>query len=382
MRPSPVIVLSTADFDAPIWTNKQHIAVRLAKHAEVHYINSTGVRRATLSIQDVRRSLGRIVKWFAGRQHVAAGLKDEVGPVVHSPLILPFPGSTLARAANRILLKVQLRTLRNKYSSATLWSFTPLTYGLERDFARVVYHSVDLLHALPNVDSEVFLAAERVLIRSADVVVASSSGVKEHLEAAGRLDVRLWQNVADTRLFSHGIRERSERSRRAIFAGNLTPYKIDVGVLLDLVEDGLQLSVAGPVSIDGSTDCAQIEKLISHPRVQYLGNLSQHELAEQFRDSMIGLIPYLDNSYTRGVFPMKLYEYLAAGLVVVALPMRSLAGAPVSGLIISDAQNFSTAVQEQIGKFDREEALIRSQQVSSHSWESRISQIIEVLQNG
>ena len=39
-----------------------------------------------------------------------------------------------------------------------------------------------------------------------------------------------------------------------------------------------------------------------------------------------GLIPYARNELTESIFPMKVYEYLAAGLPVVATPLPALAG--------------------------------------------------------
>ena len=39
-----------------------------------------------------------------------------------------------------------------------------------------------------------------------------------------------------------------------------------------------------------------------------------------------GLIPYARNELTDSIFPMKVYEYLAAGLPVVATPLPALAG--------------------------------------------------------
>ena len=44
-----VILLSTADWDHPLWTNKQHLAVSLADAGHrVLYIDSLGVRGAVL----------------------------------------------------------------------------------------------------------------------------------------------------------------------------------------------------------------------------------------------------------------------------------------------------------------------------------------------
>ena len=43
--------------------------------------------------------------------------------------------------------------------------------------------------------------------------------------------------------------------------------------------------------------------------------LREADLAREVGRSTVGLIPYQVNDHTAGVFPMKVYEYLAAGLV-------------------------------------------------------------------
>ena len=72
------------------------------------------------------------------------------------------------------------------------------------------------------------MRSEARLLGVADVVLASSAGVRDHLVRLGRADVRLWENVADVELFRSA---RPPRVRRAIFAGNLTPEKVDLELL-------------------------------------------------------------------------------------------------------------------------------------------------------
>ena len=56
-----VILLSTADWDHPLWTNKQHQAVALAKAGHrVLYIDSLGIRGPRAEGADVRRILRRL----------------------------------------------------------------------------------------------------------------------------------------------------------------------------------------------------------------------------------------------------------------------------------------------------------------------------------
>ena len=62
-------------------------------------------------------------------------------------------------------------------------------------------------------------------------------------------DVRplLWRNVADVEPFLNATPV--ERLPRALFAGTLTPYKIDLDLLAALLAAGVDLHIAGPVEL-------------------------------------------------------------------------------------------------------------------------------------
>ena len=61
----------------------------------------------------------------------------------------------------------------------------------------------------------------------------------------------------------------------------------------------------------------------------------------------MGLIPYCVSPYTQGVDPLKVYEYLAAGLAVVATPLPSLAGA-TGEVAIESGSDFVGAVLKEL----------------------------------
>lgn len=371
----PVVILSTADMDAALWTNKQHIAVRLAKYCDVYYVESLGLRQPKISLSDGRRILRRLqvgmpkrsVDKYTSPDHLDGALK------VLSPRVLPWHKFRLVRFINRLLLTSQVKSkIPKEYD---LWSFSPVTYELEDNATNFVYHSVDLLHGVPGIPRKFFLKSERASINKAYAVVSSSKGVREHLSALGAGEVLLWENVADIELFR---KNRSpKRISRAIFAGNMTPSKVDFALIQSIAESGIEVALAGPSNIDGSTTPDDFARLIQHPNITYLGVLGQERLAVELGRSTVGLIPYKLNEYTSGVFPMKVYEYLASGLRVVASPLPSLDGKDLPGMEIATPGKFAMTVQGQIGlgamtndgdnRFDL------------NSWDFRISQVRELL---
>ncbi|QSE87077.1 hypothetical protein [Rhodococcus koreensis] len=368
--PSSVTVLSTADFDSAVWTNKQHLAVGLADDLHVNYIESLGLRRPGVNRSDLERVARKLRRGSAaptGESH------RRRPPNLHvlSPLAIPVHGSRAVRRANQTLIRHSIqRKIDKSQDRGVLWTFSPLTYGLEKTHSHTVYHSVDLLHELPGVPRNALLEAERRLLDRADVVVASSEFVKQHLHDSGRTDVLLWENVAHTDIFAD---QGEQKIPRAIFAGNLTPSKLDFELIRDTVHRGVPVTLAGPIAVDGAGGGIEIAELLEHPRITYLGNLDLAALAAQIRTSMVGLVPYKVNGYTAGVFPMKVYEYLAGGLAVVSTALPSLENKQITGLDIVPRETFASTVSSAIAGFDQAEAKVRSVSATRYSWKNRLA---------
>ncbi|MGV9712268.1 glycosyltransferase [Gordonia sp. NPDC003424] len=373
-RPA-VVVLSTADYFSSVWTNKQHLALGLVNNGyTVQYIESMGLRRPTLAISDLSRIYGRLRR--SRRNHSSE--KVPSGLEIIKPPVIPYHGWRIARRLNEASIRRFLLPRLQSEPGTTLWTFSPMTYGIEEHFDQVVYHSVDLVHHMPAMPSEALLEAEKHLIHAADHVVASSSGVAEHLESVGATSVRLWENVAAVDIFSAAFGV--TRSPTVLFAGNLTPTKVDFALLSEVAnQPGINLRIAGPISIDGTTAGRHVRLLFERKNVEYLGNLSPKELAIECGRASVGLIPYLRNSYSAGVFPLKVYEYLAAGMTVVSTRIHSLQERNIPGVAVVDACEFANEVKIRAFAWNVEQARAYSQFASDHSWPSRIEQVEKLI---
>lgn len=377
-----IVILSTADFDSPVWTNKQHLAKGLSENHNVVYIESLGLREPTFSVADLGRIFTKALQFVKKR---SGGGQEEITSTskkiqIISPLLIPFHKFAAVRRLNRRLLKQQLSSVLGGAANSTLWTFSPLTYGLADLFGHVVYHSVDLLHTLPKVPGSLLLMEEKQLIDKADHVIASSMGVKRHLEQLGSNGVMLWENVAHVQMFNAAIQ--GERRDQAVFAGNITPAKIDLACLKSILDHGMSLALAGPMDIDGSGSSSMLTDFMKHPSVTYHGNLALPELAKLMAESKVGLIPYQINAYTRGVFPMKVYEYLAAGLSVVSTHLPSFGSAPIQNLSLVSQDQFGVSVKNAILSHDETTVEVSVNEARGHSWEARILQANALILEG
>lgn len=330
MSRKDIVLLSTADWDNPFWTNKQHVASELARRGHrVFYIESLGLRRPSASAADLSRILRRLRRAVAMPRAVRENLW------VWSPVVLPFQRYGIVRAFNRFLLGAMLafHLRRLGLRRDMLWTYNPLTTRLVSlaPFGRVVYHCVDEIKAQPGMPAEVLGPAERELVEKSDIVFTTAPKLAE-IRKAWNPNTHDFGNVAD---FDHFAMARELATivpedlaaipaPRVGFIGAVSSYKVDFQLIRFLAQSRPAWSVVliGKVGEgDPWTDSAALAGLSN---LHLLGPRPYAELPRYLKGLDVTLLPNTMNDYTESMFPMKFFEYLAAGKPVVSVDLPAL----------------------------------------------------------
>ncbi len=376
-----IVCVGFADWDTDLWTNQHHLMSRLARENRVLFVESLGLRRPQLAGRDLKRMARRLRAGLRGPRE-ADGLR------VLSPLVLPLHSNRIVRAVNARLLRalVARATRRLSFGRPILWAYVPQAQALIEalDPELVVYHCVDDIAAQPGIDAGSFRAAERRFAARADLVLASAPALAERLRTIST-KVLYAPNVADTDLFSGALQPGEPDAAmealprpRIVFCGAIVTTKLDLPLIVSLARarPGWSFALVGPVGPGDPR--ADVSSLSAEPNVHLLGARSYRELPSVLRAADAGLIPYALNELTEGIFPMKVYEYLAAGLPVVATPLPALAGlADVEAA--ADAEGFARLLDQALAADSRERRLERSRQAAARSWERRMVEIADAI---
>ncbi len=377
-----IVCVGFADWDTELWTNQHHLMSRLARENRVLFVESLGLRQPQLARRDIRR-VGRRLRRGIAPPRQADGLH------VLSPLVVPLHRFALVRALNRRLLPLLVRRAikRLGLQRPILWGYVPQAEALldALDPALVVYHCVDDIAAQPGIDGASFRAAEERFARRADLVLASAPSLAQRMRTLNR-NVLDAPNVADTALFAHALEagpvdaaiEALPRPR-ILFTGAVVATKLDVPLLVELARARPQWSFAlvGPVGVgDPRTD---VSALAAEPNVHLLGRRAYDELPAVLRGADAGLIPYARNELTDGIFPMKVYEYLAAGLPVVATELPSIASVAEIATA-SDAAGLAMLLDEALAHDDPVRRAERSRAAQEHSWDARLTELATAVE--
>lgn len=325
-----IVLLSTADWNNPFWTNKQHVAVELARLGhKVLYVDSLGLRAPSLNKSDLSRIFRRLLRGL--RPPVKKG--DNLW--VWSPIVIPFQKYRFVRSFNKVLLTSFSRLFMFflGFRNPLVWTYNPITldvFRINKD-SIVVYHCVDDIKAQPGMPYNEIEAAEAKLVKRADFVFVTSDKLYEAKRVLTD-QIYLFGNVADYHHFSQALSDdiKTPDDMKVIdgpvigFIGAISGYKQDLNLLEYIAANKPEWKIVliGKVG-EGDPD-TNVKNLEGFDNVLFLGPRPYSQLPAYIRSFDVAIIPAALNEYTHAMFPMKFFEYLAAGKRIVSTAIDSL----------------------------------------------------------
>jgi glycosyltransferase involved in cell wall biosynthesis len=286
----------------------------------------------------------------------------------------------------RVALSLAARRLGMK--DPLLWVYHPVMAPGLVAFPRatVLYDCVDEYAALPQFASTAddVRKLEEQLLRRADVVITSSPAL---FEAKSRLNpcTHLVENVAD---FDHFVRTPEVRPNARIealarprvgFVGAISTHKIDVGLVAAcaaIKKDWSFVFVGGEIhGREVLEACAPLGN------VHFAGHVDYEKLPSTMACFDLLWIPYGLNDYTRCVFPIKFFEYLASGKPVATTPIPALQKYAHLVELADGPEKMVRALESALASETPEKRSRRVAAAQRSTWNHRIDRILEVLKD-
>lgn len=363
-------------------TSNNHVMRQLARHNKVLWLNSIATRVPKLSSGGDLQKIVRKLKSFAkGPEHVEDGLD------VYTPIVLPFPHSDVAQRVNEQILDKSIRVLRRQrgMKDFQLWTFLPTTskYIGKLGESFTVYYCIDEWSHFSNLPKEKIVAMETDLCRRSDIVFATATRL---LERRAHLN-------PETHLALHGVDQ-------AHFAKALDPSTVvadEIAKLprpilgfIGLIQDWVDLELIRylaekrkdwTIVLVGKSlvDLSRVQGL---PNVHLLGRKPYESLHTYCKGFDLGLIPFVKNELTLNVNPIKLREYLSAGLPVVSTDIPEvaryvssrgdLAGACA---VATERDEFYVAIEKLLSGDSPAARKARSDAMKEETWERVVAKV-------
>jgi glycosyltransferase involved in cell wall biosynthesis len=373
------IICFANDWDADP-TSKHQVMRVLARDNQVLWVESIGLRRPGASTGDASRILKKIKKFIRGPVCVAPNLH------VVTPLVIPFHGVKGVQTFNAWFLAHYIRRQARRLGMKDfqLWTFLPTTAPMIRYLKpqKVIYYCVDEWSAFSFLNGRLMERMETDLIKQSDVVITSAEKLyasKRHLHPK-------------TYLVPHGVD--SEHFGKANLPGTAVPKELEglptpiIG-FWGLIHEWIDIDLIDHVASQrpqwsfvligkAGVDCSSLKKLSN---VHLLGVRSYDTLPAFAKGFSVGIMPFKINRLTENVNPIKLREYLAAGLSVVSTPLPEARGYAQVVRFGASVGEFVEALDVAVKETSEESVRMRLESVKGETWVARVEQISQHVEN-
>ncbi len=368
------------------WRQRHHhLMERFARHHQVLFVETPGMRAPNLlSTRDlcrVGRRVGRAVRALSQPRGQAA--TDNLR--IYSPLVLPYHQSGPVRRLNTRLLLRDLRRLlaARDMVNPILWVYLPsdLILQVTRRLPHrlLVYDCADAITEFRDAPADL-AASEGRLLDAADLVFASSRPLVQRCSGR-RAPVHHVPNAGDVEWFARESRRSAEPAEMASLPRPRVGY---VGAMREwfhweLLEAALERFPAASFVLIGDSEVPP--RMRSRPNLHVLGPRPYAELPGYLGALDVAMVPFRDTPLVRSTHPVKVYEYLAAGLPVVSTPMEEIRH--LAELDMAPAHEpFLQALQFRLSQPRQAAAVERRQRsVAGESWEHRFAFMTSALRH-
>lgn len=368
------IVVFSNDWDGdPL--SKVHIMRILSRDNRILWVNSIGNRAPRANAHDAKRILTKLKTFTDGIREVEKNI------FVLAPLAIPFYGNELVRKANRQLLRLQVTRAMRKlgFKDTISWSFLPASAPVSGTLGEgtVVYHCVDEFSAFGDTNGRHIAELEAQLLAKADMVFTSAERLYENKVKANPRCALVRHGVD----FNHFVKACDPSTRIPDDIAQLPrPIIGFFGLVADWVDlDALAACARaypeGSVVVLGKVgpDVAQAKIDALPKNVRFLGRRKYEELPGYTRAFDVALMPFKINELTLNANPLKVREYLAAGVPVVSSNIPEVVKVGLCK-IAESAEDFPRKVAECLAEGagpDRK----RAQRIFHESWDARVDEL-------
>lgn len=365
-------------------SSTQHLVRHLQTDHDVLWVNSLGLRRPRLSMQDLQRAWRKSVRMFSppidSRPSQALQTHQQPSPRVIHPRAVSWPGNQLVRHLNQHLLTKHLGPMTAASKQAPLlWTSLPTAVDLvgHMNERGCIYYCGDDFSALDGVDHAPVTEMETELAAKSDLIITVNEQLATKFPAE---KTRILPHGVDTDLFGTPAPRARDLPDGPVagFYGAIAAW-FDQPLMIELARlmPHWTFLLIGPAKTD-------IRALCAEPNIVWLGPRAHAALPTYSQHWTAGLLPFRNNAQIAACNPLKLREYLAAGSAVVTTEFPALDGYRNHIQTGHNAEQFAEHL-ENILHMPRvkqtQQRILRQDRVEHESWAHRADELRSWLQD-
>ncbi len=366
------------------WTgdplSKTHLMRVLSKDNRILWINAIANRTPTAAKKDISRIFKKLKSFTEPVREVERNI------FVLNPLAVPAYGNAAVRSFNQkfLILQVKKAMRKLKFQRPINMVFNPAAGLLAGKLGeeKLIYYCVDEYTAFTGA-AKGLKEIEEDLFRKADLVIVSAEKLFESKKGFNK----------NTFVIRHGTDW--DHFRTALDEATQVPDEIARlpkpiigfhGLLADWVDFELIKKTAahfshGSVVLIGkiAVDAEQKIKILDGiPNIHFLGRKPYAQLPAYCKGFDVALNPFTINELTLAANPLKVREYLAAGLMTVSTDIPEVRILK-DCLVGTDHADFIRQIEKAL--FDPKPRAEVSDAIRHESWEAKVGELRKIIAN-
>ena len=323
----------------------------------------------------------------------------KISPFLYSftPLkILPFNRFYLIQQINIHLSFIYLYLICFlRYQVAPIfWFFYPQASSLLKFSpppSKLIYDIVDF-YASPNPKTnEILHHQKKYLLQKANLITAISKSLIDNYQkilptASINLVVQGFNLIKSSIDINPETEKLQKLSHKIGFIGGIN-NRLDYQLLFELISQTPQYNYIfiGPLGNDYNVSSKSVnslaKKLFTFKNVHHIDLVPKSQIGQFIDIFDITTIPYdIKDDFNRLCYPMKLFEYFAAGKPVLSTPIEELKNFPKLVLVSSKSSDWKKYIDNIFSKpWPRKLQIQEKNLAKKNSWENKVSQITKLL---
>ncbi len=398
-RDLDIIYFTLFPWDHPYSSVSLSFAKEFAKNNRIFYVNhpySLKDFAGNFNSKMAKERRGHLLTNKMRYEKIEGVSENIIG--IHPPLTLPINWLSeggLYKSLSAYNNKIILNTIKNVIKDYKLDNFiflncfNPYFAGaLPKDFGQIVniYQNIDDMSEEPYTAKH-GARLEREVATAADIVTVTSTNLWE-LMSPYNDEVHIVHNAADISNFERVIHEKFEKPEEIKhvtgkvigFVGNLDHCRIDYPLLKKVAEKHSDKTIllVGPIN---NTEYKEIG-LDQLPNIIFAGSKDITELPRYLQHMDCTMIPFLCNTLTKSIYPLKINEYLAAGKAVISTSFsKDIRGFADYIYLAENHEKFLNLIDLALAENSEEKIQSRNALARTNTWAARVEEFWKILED-
>lgn len=364
------------------WTgdplSKTHLMRVLSKDNRILWINAIANRMPTASSKDVKRIFSKLKRFTEPIKEVEPNI------FVLNPLAIPTYGSSFVRKFNQKFLLRQVNKAMRKlgFRNPLNMVFNPAAGLLagSLDESEIIYYCVDDYTEFTGVASGLKEIEEELFQKSDLVIVSAEKLLKDKKKFNPNTEIIRhgtdWQHFRKSLDDSTEIPSEIKDLPKPIigFHGLLADW-VDYELIKKIAEKYKDGSVVliGKIAVDAEE---KVKILDDVENVHFLGRKPYETLPNYCKGFDVALNPFVINDLTLAANPLKVREYLAAGLQTVSTDIPEVRILKHC-LVGDDQEDFIRQIEHVLNHPIPKEEI--SDEIRHESWDAKVDELREII---